>query len=919
MRTALVLLLVSIPGLASAQTSPGTGGGFNVYAIPGIVAVDGKNGTRFISDVAATNPGTAPAFVAVSLVPSGGLPTQMLSLDPGQTLVWRDVLLQLWDASSFSGALSIVSDEKLILRARTYNTASSGTFGVALPVYGAGDYLSPGQKAHALWVSQSPDPNAGHRTNVAVFFPDAGGGSATVRISDGDGILIGQRDYALDAAGFQQLSVSTYSSPAVVARAEIEVTSGHAAGYSVVVDNVTGDSSLFPFEPLPAGIQDVLVSGVARIDGKLGTFFRTDGRFYNPGTVDAAVTVAFHANQNANPSPATGSITVPAGKILDMTDVLGTLLGLPKGSAGAVRFQSDEPVGILCRTSNVDPTGVKPGTFGAQQKPVPLLSFLSSADAGALVTGIRQNGAYRTNVGFAAGAEGATYQLTLKSAIGVTVATATRSLGSFGWEQPAIDKIFSSVPADAQLLVKVTLGSVDVFDSSVDNGSGDSVVTPAPALPTDIPSSGTIGPAGGSVRSDDGLLTLRIPAGALFSPIGFSITTTTEAGAPNGSGPVYRIMPSTASLAGKALLSLAFDRQDLALSAGTLGLAFQKAGGWYGVTGGSIDASRGTLTVVYPAAAPAPGVRAPLADPVWDAWEGYHGYILTPQRSHVLEGSSQSILFEVDYVGPGSAVGFPATPFPLASQKSGTNFSWYANGFLGGNDRVGTMSRETDTPGVLYSVPGCAPPVSVFVEARFTSPDGKPAVVAAIVDVFPRYWDVTIEQFISSPTCGASPFYGWFTYKWGTLLKGRFSLDQSFQVVRDEGVSEYNKILEPPQWCGEGRNCFWRALSLGDFPVGEITSIGGGWRSAWGAVQLNLSFWQHGVPSLRFSNSSCTNKPDSTIYAAMPGHGRNETYALYPGGIAFDVEEPWLAPESGIPSVQHFAVTVKPVKRPECP
>jgi hypothetical protein len=31
-------------------------------------------------------------------------------------------------------------------------------------------------------------------------------------------------------------------------------------------------------------------------------------------------------------------------------------------------------------------------------------------------------------------------------------------------------------------LVKVTSGSVDVFDSSVDNGSGDSVVTPAQLL-----------------------------------------------------------------------------------------------------------------------------------------------------------------------------------------------------------------------------------------------------------------------------------------------------------------------------------------------------------------------------------------------------------------------------------------------------
>ena len=99
---------------------------------------------------------------------------------------------------------------------------------------------------------------------------------------------------------------------------------------------------------------------------------------------------------------------------------------------------------ILCRTSNVDPFGVKPGTFGAQQKPDALLSFLMSADAGAVVTGIRQNAAFRTNVGFAAGADGAAYALTLKSAAGATVATATGSLGPFGWTQPNVQDLFPS-------------------------------------------------------------------------------------------------------------------------------------------------------------------------------------------------------------------------------------------------------------------------------------------------------------------------------------------------------------------------------------------------------------------------------------------------------------------------------------------
>ena len=201
----------------------------------------------------------------------------------------------------------------------------------------------------------------------------------------------------------------------------------------------------------------------------------------------------------------------------------------------------------------MDPSGVRLGTFGSQQKPAPLLSFVTSADAGAAVTGIRQDAAFRTNVGFAAGADGASYTLTLQDAAGATVATTSASLGAFGWSQPNVQDLFptTTIPDNATLSVKVTAGSVDVFDSSIDNLSGDPVVTPIAALPVAIPSSATIGPAGGSIRSDDGRLTLRIPAGALSQPVGFSFQTTTS-DAPQGIGPGYQILPTGIAFSKKA-------------------------------------------------------------------------------------------------------------------------------------------------------------------------------------------------------------------------------------------------------------------------------------------------------------------------------------------------------------------------------
>ena len=83
----------------------------------------------------------------------------------------------------------------------------------------------------------------------------------------------------LDAAGFQQFSAGSFAGAVSVGRSQIHVTRGRAAAYAVVVDNVTGDSSLFIFEDLPTGYQDVLANGVAlqpdgKVQGRLPLYLR---------------------------------------------------------------------------------------------------------------------------------------------------------------------------------------------------------------------------------------------------------------------------------------------------------------------------------------------------------------------------------------------------------------------------------------------------------------------------------------------------------------------------------------------------------------------------------------------------------------------------------------------------------------------
>jgi hypothetical protein len=693
--------------------------GFFSYTVPGVVKSPGQNGTNYVSDLVITNTGTVPANMLFSFAPSmGGFPTPQV-LPAGQSLALKDAVASVFGAAQGVGALRVSADQPLVIRGRTYNTASAGTFGVSLPVISADRFLLQADTADSLWVTQSAD----YRSNIAVVFPDSGGGDATVTLFDASGNAMGQQAFSQASAGFQQVSVSSFATgPLPVGRAQIQVSRGRAAGYVVVVDNVTGDGSLYSFEDLPDGPQDILVNGVTRSGGVLGTFWRTDGRLYNPDpSADATVTVSWLPAGDSNPSPRTAQVAVPAGKIVDLPDILSAIFALPAGSSGALRLQSDAPVAILCRTSNLDPSGQRPGTFGAQQRAVPLAAFLTSADAGAVVTGVSQNPSFRTNLGFAAGPDGASYALTLKNATGGTIGAQSATLGAFGWTQPNVAGLFPGVaiPDNAQVLVKVTSGSLDLYDSFIDNGSGDPVVSSLVRLPAAIPSSATIGPQGGSIQSSDGRLTFKIPAGALAQPVAFSIAAAPTNDVPNALGAAYDVSPDGVTFAKPALLVFRWASTEInGIGSANLGLAVQGASGWSGIGGGSVDLRDGVLAVPVSStsaslskAAPAPllaGGSRRIAP---------YGAVGLDPPSPLCALAGKSRIITVTYVGRGSASAPGLTPLsaPVA----------------GRSDLTATWSLGQGSPGSL--TPGPAPLSATFV-APASPPGIQPAVVKVVIN-----------------------------------------------------------------------------------------------------------------------------------------------------------------------------------------
>ena len=858
-----IVLLLSGPALGAVHT----------YTVPGIVKAGGLNGTNYISDLVVLNGGSVSTTMTLSFVPSGMVPRDY-ALGAGESLTIRDVVASAFGAGQATGAVILTSDQPLVVRGRTYNTASSGTFGVALAVMEESRFMSPGDMGHSLWISQDSQGNRGYRTNIAVVFPDPSGGSATVTLYDAAGTWQGQQDFSLDAAGLKQVPVGAMVAGGLATgRAEIQVTSGRAAGYASVADNVTGDGSLFPFEDLPGGRQNVVVNGVSRAGGALGTFWRTDARLYNPSTQDAAVTVRFHAAGNSNTSPQQTTVTVPAGRIVEVIDVLSTLLSLPVGSSGALRFQSETPVAILCRTSNLDPAGVKPGTFGAQQQAVPLMSYLTSADAGAVVTGVKQNGAYRTNIGFAAGEDGASYSLTLRSANGGVVATATGSLGEFGWTQPNVGNLFpgTSIPDDGQLTVKVTAGSLDVYDSSTDAGSGDPVITRIAPLPAEIPSSATIGQAGGSIRSTDGRLTLKIPAGALGTNTSLSIGNTAN-GAPQGVGSGYTVAPGGLSLAKPGLLVLNYGSSDTeGSSPGSLGLAFQSGGKWYVATGGSADTAARTLTVSIPSTTPALRGRATTAGPVQvnagsQEVSPFAALQMLPKKAAVLQG--KKIPFRLWMTGPSSseaALTVPAPQLLPSFVPPGALYSWYVNGVLLGNNAEGYLT-ETG-PGSEYTAPSCNPVVNpVRIGVRVIDPADPFALnrsPQALVRVVPPTWEVIYESGVG-PYCGNAQQL--FSYLVSTRVGARFSVGEGLQAVYDP--LEWIPVIrnEPWKWCEDSIDC---TFTMDESNPAEIQSLTGAFNVDTDKVHVEIGVRAQGAPAITVS---CPGPPPyKQTYPGRPG------------------------------------------------
>jgi hypothetical protein len=255
--------------------------------------------------------------------------------------------------------------------------------------------------------------------------------------------------------------------------------------------------------------------------------------------------------------------------------------------------------------------------------------------------------------------------------------------------------------------------------------------SPAPQ-PTEVgqpigePVRTTIGPAGGTLASADGALTLTVPAGALAGEETVALQEISNF-APGRVGRAFRLSPEGVAFAQPVTIQFSLGEEAGGSPADSLAVAYQTSEGyWVLPAAQSYDAASRTLTVT----------TAHFSD-----WSPVAGAQLNPWSARVKVG--QAVALSLQICDEDDALPLPmpdgTTEYAYACYSNvvleRVVRNWSVNGVPGGNSGVGTIARTL--PGrVTYTAPATKPaqnPVAVSVE--YSALDGKRVTLVANVTV----------------------------------------------------------------------------------------------------------------------------------------------------------------------------------------
>ncbi|MEX1312356.1 MAG: S8 family serine peptidase, partial [Candidatus Sulfomarinibacteraceae bacterium] len=457
------------------------GGGLTTM-VAGIAETAGAAQTRWRSDLAILNRGTAAAHVDLEYRWGEGSADASLTVGPGSVVELVNVAADTFGAPDTAGAVEVVSDAPVIVTARTYNAAQEGTFGQSLPGVTADDGLGAGETA----VLSQLGNNDAVRTNVGFVDLGGNGALARIRLFDGDGRAVGSELGEIVPAGgwaqvnrvFRQANAGQCSG--CYALIDLIGGDGPVWAYASVVDNLSGDPTTIPMAPIAQAKADgdlrYMVAGIAETGGANQTRWKSNLALVNLSGGAATADLIYRFDGGSE----TSTVTLADGELREFANAAADLFATPN-SAGAVDVAADGSLVVTARTFNDSPDG----TFGQFLPGLDASAALTPGDDGYL-SQLKSTDEFRTNIGFTNyGGSDCTVRVFLHDEDGVRKGQLHATVPASGWTQ--VNRVFESAGVGScplgYALVEVLTGGCEVwaYASVVDNGSGDPTTVPVVA------------------------------------------------------------------------------------------------------------------------------------------------------------------------------------------------------------------------------------------------------------------------------------------------------------------------------------------------------------------------------------------------------------------------------------------------------
>ncbi len=431
--------------------------------------------TPWRSDLSLSNPSSAPLPLTLTYYPGSGAPiSRTVTLQAQGTGLLQDVVGDTMGAGDGRGPLVIsppTTGPVPVVMSRTFAIDGAERLGQNVPAglpLPAGTTFLPGLRQ-----------DGAYRSNVAV----ATAGSAVTVTFDllrgADGVVASGVTRTVAAHQQTQWSVDALFPGMALDGVPMTVrveTSGPAFPYASVVDQTSSDAvTIAAQSPGTAW----LVPVVAGNSGSGTTFWRSDASLANPGDADVTVTLELlrEGRDNSSGDLTAAAMTLAAGATATIADVERTSFGVTDVK-GTLRVAATGPIVLTSRTYTSREDG---GTYGLGVPPVAPGALTADAR---MITGVRGDAPYRTNIGLLAGAGGGSAALMLFDGNGSLMATGTVDLQPFSLVQASLTALFPGTPAPvpAGSIVITALEPYIAYVSVVDGSSQDPVYEVPPVI-----------------------------------------------------------------------------------------------------------------------------------------------------------------------------------------------------------------------------------------------------------------------------------------------------------------------------------------------------------------------------------------------------------------------------------------------------